>query len=208
MAGRGREALPEDWGVGMPYRRAERGRDALLEGREGLGIPTKGPGGVGRPSRRTGGLGGPPGRPGAVGSPPSGPGGVERLSQRVERVQEALPEGQEGSGCSTGGSERVGRPSQRVGRGCEALLKSQVGSVCPTGGPGGIERGWESLQDCWGDGRPSGRVGRGREDLSEGQAGREAHLEGWERSKDPPGGLVGVGRSYLRAERIREIHPK
>ena len=65
-------------------------------------------------------------------------------------------------------------------------------------GLGGPSGGWEAL-------RTTGRV---REDLPKGQTGREAHLEGWEGSRDPPGGLVGVGRSYLRAGRIREIHPK
>ena len=58
---RGREALPEVREVGRPFRRFERGRDALTEVWEGSG------------------------------GSPRGLGGVEMSSQRFGRGQEALP---------------------------------------------------------------------------------------------------------------------
>ena len=147
MAWRGREALPEDRGVGMPYWRTERGRDALLEGWEGLGIPTKGPGGVGRPSRRTGGLGG----------PPEGLGGVEMVNRQAGSLRESVPKILDGLRGPSGGPGEVGSPPvgllgvgrtthmsrklvQRSGRSWEAHPEVREWSRGPLEGTGGVVR--------------------------------------------------------------------
>ena len=67
------------------FRRARRGREAILDSQEGLRGPPRGPGGVGRPSVKVQeGLGGTPGR---LGGTPGKPGGVVRSFQRAGRVR-------------------------------------------------------------------------------------------------------------------------
>ena len=87
----------------MPPRKTEKGRDALLEVREGLG-------GVGRPARKFGScqeahseiLEG-------SRCPPEWPGAVGRPSRNSWRGREALPEVQEGLGVPPGSLKGVGK---------------------------------------------------------------------------------------------------
>ena len=90
-------------GVLMPFQRAWRGQEALLEDREGS---------VGLPEGRE-----------WLGAPPGGPAWVGRPSQRVGRFREALLAGQEGSEDTAGRLAVIRRPCRLAGPGQKTLLE-------------------------------------------------------------------------------------
>ena len=135
----------------MPSQRAERGWEARLEGRQGLGGHPKVPGGVGRPSQRARrdlqvllagweGSGGSPEGPIGVGRPLQRAERVERPSRLARRGREYLPKGQEslsedreGSGGPPGGTDGIVRLSWKAGKGRETLPVGWVRSEVPSG---------------------------------------------------------------------------
>ena len=99
------------WRGGRPSRKARMGREALPEGREGLGVPSAGSGGDTMTSRRTG------------------------------RERDTLPRGWEGSGGPPKVLRGVGRPSQRDDRGWDTLPGDLKESGGPLGGRKTIPEG-------------------------------------------------------------------
>ena len=166
--GRGRVApLGSLGGVGSPPEvrvGPGRGREPLLEVREGSGAPQRSERGWEAPPKVRDGSGGPPevqNGPGGVllpprsaGSPPGGPKGVRSLSWRAGSGWVPPLEGREGSGGLTEGSGAVRRPSRGVerpsrlaGKGAQVLLNGRDG----LGGPHRVPEGV---------GRPSRGIGR------------------------------------------------
>ena len=92
-AGRGREAfLKGEGGVSRPSRRAGKGREALLEGERVWEALLENRDGVGGPIRVARGVGNLLKGMGGDSSPSWRQGGVEKLSRRARKGQEALPE--------------------------------------------------------------------------------------------------------------------
>ena len=187
-----------DGGVGRPSRRGGRpsrkgrmGREALPKGREGLGVPSAGPGGDATTSRRTG------------------------------RERDALPRNQEWSGVPPSGQAEVGRPSQVTYRGWEVLLEHQQRSRGALGGSAKVRKpsqrvgGGRSFSRRERD-YSEGRVGVGRltGGLHFGQHGYRFHPLGLmvvrkpsRRAEDYSGRWVGVGRPSWRARSVLEAVP-
>ena len=176
--------------------RSERGWEALLENREGFGVPPVGPGGFGRPSRRDG--------RGwealsevwktfpevqELKSPPGSSRGVGRPSLKSGRCWEVLLEDWKRWGAPTGGPGRFGRFSWKSRRGQEESGGPPVGSGGPPVGSGGIRR-------------PSCRVRRDREALLE---VRDILPEVQEGSGGPSGEPGGVGRPCRRFGKVGRL---
>ena len=158
---------------------AGRGREALLESRQGSGGTPEWTGGVGRPIRMVGGW---------------------KPSQKGRKCQESLlvaGRGQEGSG-------EVGRPSWRIRSGLEALPEFQKGLGGSEGPPEGLGGVRNSPRRFGRIGRPSSRARWGwkflLEALTKIQEGREAR----ERLRVPPGEPKGVGRLGTRRMALPE----
>ena len=149
--------------VNRPSQRVGRGRKALLEVREGLGGPPRGPAKVGRPFPRDGRVQEGWQVSGVVRKLCRGPGGVGKPFRKAGRGREksgfpkegqdnwqALQDGREESRVPSAGPGGVRRPSRNAGKGCKALPLGQEGSeALPEGRegsgstperPGGIGR--------------------------------------------------------------------